>query len=85
MTRMKFDHPGVALIDNAWKHFAFGEPLAVPVEGYQITREQFDMVLNKFKPISDALEWNGYTRDQAWDYLAHEAPWAVDLVGVPPA
>lgn len=79
MSRMKFDHPAVALIDNTWKHFAFGEPLMAPIDDYQITREQFEMVLNKFHPIAQALEWNGYSHDQAWAYLAHVAPWAISV------
>ena len=84
MTRQKQPDPDLVLVGNLWRHFAFGEPVNEP-SGVTLTREQFDAALARYVPIADALSERGYTLDDAWAYTQHEAPWAVDLVGVPPA
>lgn len=82
MSRLKTPDPDLTLIGNTWRHFAFGEPLMAPVDGFQITRDRFDQALVRYLPIARALDEVGYTHDEAWAYLADAAPWAVDLVGV---
>lgn len=85
-----------AFTQDLWLHFSFDKPVVYePVlasaarQGLtvydDITIDAMREAVLSMPHVLETITAGGYTEADVWAYTQHEAPWAVEVVGVPPA
>lgn len=86
-----------AFVQKMWLHFAYGAPAPADelqdvelvaaglAREYSITVAAMREAVLSLPHVLETIADGGYTEADVWGYTQHEAPWAVDLVGVAPA
>lgn len=86
-----------AFAQELWLRFSYDAPAPAPdaddaalvalgwATDFRITQAAMREAVLSMPHILETIAEGGYSEADVWSYTQHEAPWAVDLVGVPPA
>lgn len=86
-----------AFVHQLWMHFEHGAPGPLPesefwamtklglAREYSVSLDAMREAVLSLPHVLETITAGGYSEADVWAYTQHEAPWAVDLVGVAPA